>query len=86
MLVNALRANDLLLWEQFNRYFEIMLFTLEGSLLYDKTAFEKALDFAKEIIEGRSSATPAIADNSSMRDEMSARGSRGKQASTKRSL
>jgi len=85
-LINTMRANDLLDWDQFNRYFEIMLFTLEGSLLYDNTAFKKAIDFAKEIIEGRSSATPAIADNSSMRDEMSARGSRGKQASAKSSL
>ena len=53
MLVNTMRVNDLLLWEQFDRYFEIMLFTLEGSLLCDKVAFNKALDFAKEIIEGK---------------------------------
>ena len=61
-----------------------MLFTLEGSLLYDNTAFKKAIDFAKEIIEGKRSATTAIIDDSSLREEMSARGSRGKQASNNR--
>jgi hypothetical protein len=72
-------------WEQFKRYFEISVYTLEGHLIMDRAAFNERLEFAKEIIEGKVKGAPAI-DADVMHEEMSARGSRGKQASSKSSL
>ena len=73
------------MWEQFERYFEISVYTLEGHLIMDSEAFNERLEFAKEIIEGKVKGAPAI-DADVIHEEMSARGSRGKQASSKSSL
>jgi len=51
----------------------------------DSAAFNERLEFAKEIIEGKVKGAPAI-DADLIHEEMSARGSRGKQASSKSSL
>ena len=85
MLIDRIKESDLLAWEQFERYFEISVYTLEDHLIMDPAAFNERLEFAKDIIEGKVKGAPAI-DADVMHEEMSARGSRGKQASSKSSL